>query len=202
MPEAGNAVLICGDACPSFTTAHTVCAYAAEKLAAAGWRARVVFAGDLLREGNCVRNLKILLEGSSLLMVAFASAGGSLPAPLVKILEAIAAARSAGQDTGLLRLAAIGCFPCGGADAENALDMCRSFAKGTGMEWSGGLAVCGWFTGGKPFAATGAGAARLRKGLDAAMQSLAAGQAIPESAMEQVSQPPDLSSLKSSVKKF
>lgn len=77
---------------------------------------------------------------------------------------------------------------CGFPEASHtalSLDIYRIFAQAAGLTWAGGLGVGGGEAfHGKPLAATGYLGCAVRRALDMAAQSLAAGQAIPDQACE------------------
>jgi hypothetical protein len=190
-----RAYIICGDFQQQPTTTDTVADYIAEQLTGRGWQTRIVRTTDLLRQGNCALELAKQLNNSDLLIATFSAGQSSLPPQFVKILEAISATRTNEHGIGLPRFAAIACCSNDGHPTETSIELCRFFAKGTGMTWAGGLRVCGYYTAGKKMASLGPVAKELQNCLDKAAERLSACRLITEDAPELVCCP-DLAPLK------
>ncbi len=70
------------------------------------------------------------------------------------------------------------------------LDVLRLFARDAGLVWAGGLGVgCSWVLRGSTVEARGRLAARLRRALDMAAESLASGEPVPQEAVRLAGEP-------------
>jgi hypothetical protein len=157
--------------------------------------------------GTAIRNLREDMAGeegragllaaareADLLVLASPVYVDSLPAHVISALELLAAvheggpAPPAGRRARLLAVCNSG-FP----EAEHcavALDICRRFAQEAGLHWSGGLALGGGgIIDGQPLEARGFLTRRLRRGLDLTADALAAGEDVPDEAVQLLARP-------------
>lgn len=137
---------------------------------------------DKMRLLEAVRN-------SDLIILSFPLYYDGPPALVIRTMEWILAAEI--PDMGKKRLLAI-CqngFP-EASQNQTALDICRQFARETGMQWAGGLAFgMGGVVDGKPLARRERMLRNLRKALDLSADALAQGRSIPEEAVTLAAQP-------------
>jgi multimeric flavodoxin WrbA len=126
------------------------------------------------------------LETADLIILAAPVYVDSLPAPTIEMLERIAV-RRAGKTT-TQRFVAIS--NCGFPEAlhiQTLLAICAQFAQGAGFQWAGGLALGGGDgLHGKSLNELGKQVMPIRQALAQAAQALAAGEAIPQAAQEQL----------------
>jgi hypothetical protein len=114
----------------------------------------------------------------------------SLPAPVLRVLEAIAEHRR-GREFPRQRFMAVmnRGFPEASQNA-TALAICRLFARQAGFEWAGGLGLGGGeAVSGKPLYAARWLTRHARKALEMTADSLAAGGGVPDSARELFKRP-------------
>lgn len=141
---------------------------------------------DSGREG-----LLAAVERCDLLVLAFPLYVDSLPAPLIRMLELIAAHRRGAAEPRHRQLAAI--VNCGFPEARHndvALRICRLFADQCGFEWAGGLALGGGEAiNGRPLAAVGGMVRHLPVVLEEAAEALAEGRPIPEDTIRSMRRP-------------
>jgi hypothetical protein len=140
------------------------------------------------------------VDAADLVVLAFPLYIDSLPAPVVEVLERIAAHRAeraaagtpAGSGARPQRLAAM--VNCGFPEAahnEPALAICSTFARQAGFEWAGGLSLGGGqglLHGAAP-ASMGGRARHVVEALDLAADALAAGAPIPGRARDRMAHP-------------
>jgi NAD(P)H-dependent FMN reductase len=128
------------------------------------------------------RALLAAAAAADVLVFAFPLYVDHLPAPVIKILDRIAAQRRESQAASKPRLTAI--VQCGFPEARQnqpALDIMHRFADLSGFEWAGGLAMGMGGAAGRPLPENPAGVLRnVIKSLDQAAAALAEGRAIPE----------------------
>jgi hypothetical protein len=146
----------------------------------------VCLTSDSGREG-----LLAAVERCDLLVLAFPLYVDSLPAPMIRMLELIAARRRDAAEPGHPQLAAI--VNCGFPEArhnDTALRICRLFADQCGFEWAGGLALGGGEAiSGRPLGAVGGMVRHIPAVLEEAAGALAAGRPIPDEAIRRMARP-------------
>lgn len=133
------------------------------------------------------------IDAADLVVLAFPVYVDSLPAPLTRVLELVAA-RSVHRPAAAQRrrrLAVI--VQCGFPEAvhcDTALAICRHFADAAGLEWAGGLASGeGGMLGGGLDRIPPKAAARVRQALAISAEALATGRQIPEAAADELRRP-------------
>jgi hypothetical protein len=171
------------------STSESLGSYLLGRLAPEGFEPRTVRPGAPGPEGRT--DLAAEASAADLVILSLPLYWDSLPAPLIRALEALRDARTAPQTPDNPRLVALvnSGFP-EAAQSEVALGICRCFAKQSGFRWAGGLALPGGAAlDGKPLDELGVMARRIRRALDAAGDALAAGGDIPERAVELMARP-------------
>jgi len=113
----------------------------------------------------------------------------ALPYPVMALLEALAprlAERARPR-------ALVAVANCGFPEADHtrvALSQARCFARQTGLAWRGGLGLgAGEMLHGRPLQTLGGMSERIRESLDLAAGALAAGEPVPEAAVELMARP-------------
>ncbi len=129
------------------------------------------------------------IDAADLVVLAFPLYVDSLPAPVVRLLEFVAARRAAAP-AGSPRLAVM--VQCGFPEArqcDTAVAICRLFADRTGMRWAGALAMGmgGQLAGG--IRKLPGGGRNILHALDIAAESLARGGDVPEEAAALFAEP-------------
>ncbi len=142
----------------------------------------ILLSHALRSEDETVRLLDAV-DAADLVVLAFPLYVDSLPAPLTRLLERIAAQRVRVAPPGPPRLAAI--VQCGFPETrhcDTAVGISRLFAEWTGMRWAGALAMGMGGQLGRGIENLPGGGRRILRALDMAAESLAAGGDIPAEA--------------------
>jgi hypothetical protein len=191
MTEERHVLLLIGSAKRTGSTSEALGTYLLEQLAARGWRAESIRLHHALRTEERIAALLAATDRADLIVLAFPLYIDCLPHLVIRALERIAARRGA---TGISRrgqLAAIA--NCGFPEAGHndvALAICRRFADETGFAWAGGLALGGGGAiGGMSLATLDGRANNVRAALDQAAEALAAGESVPQAAIDLMAQP-------------
>jgi multimeric flavodoxin WrbA len=182
-----TAILV-GSARPTGTsTSESLGRFLAARLEAAGAPVTLVPATRFLHEGPATDACAAELASADLLVLATPLYVDSLPYLATRALERVARARAAGAARA--RFAAV--VNCGFPEAEHnrvALGIARAFARAAGYGWAGGLALGGGEAiHGRPLESLGAMTRNVRGALAAAAGALAAGGAVPDAAVHQMS---------------
>ena len=185
MSDGKRALVIIGTPKPGPGASATLAAHISGNLAAAGFEIETVRVVQALRSPDGIEGLQTAFDSANIVAVVFPLYVDSLPAPLTKAFEILAAHRRDAATEGSPRLMAV-CqngFPESRHNAP-ALEICRLFCKDAGIDWAGGLAFGGGgFVSGRELAKAGGPARNLVKGLDLACEDLAAGKSVrPEAA--------------------
>ncbi len=141
------------------------------------------FAHHALRSDGETAWLLEAIDAADLVVLAFPLYVDSLPAPLVRLLELVAARRGPAVPAGSPRLAVV--VQCGFPEArqcDTAVAICRLFAEHTGMRWAGALAMGMGGQLGGGIAKLPGGGRNILHALDLAAESLARGGDVPDEA--------------------
>jgi multimeric flavodoxin WrbA len=177
-------------------TSHALGSLLADGLRRHGVEVERAFALAALHDAARTSALLDTIEAADLVVLTFPVYVDSLPAPLTRVLELVAArfAERAAIDGGTARprrLAAI--TQCGfpeAAQCDTALAICRHFANAACFEWAGGLAAGeGGMLGGGLDRVPPRAAARVRAALAISAEALACGRPIPDAAAEDLRLP-------------
>jgi len=181
--------------------------YLCARLADQGWNIETAIARRASASPEGIEGLFEMVQRAELVIVATPLYVDALPAPLVRVLEELAARRKGGakaqayghagepprdgQASCRQRLAAI--VNCGFPEArqnEFAISVCELFARDANFEWAGALALgAGEMLGRKPLDGAGGPAQGIKRALDTAAAALAAGRPIPAEAIQQMAKP-------------
>ncbi len=158
-------------------------------LHARGAAVRDAFVHHALRSGRETDWLLDAIDAADLVVLAFPLYVDSLPAPVVRLMELVAARRAAAA-SGSPRLAAV--VQCGFPEArqcDTAVAICRLFAERAGMRWAGALAMGmgGQLAGG--IRKLPGGGRNILHALDLAAESLARGGDVPDEAAALFAEP-------------
>lgn len=140
------------------------------------------------------RNREILLklvDGSDLLILALPLYVDSLPSRLVATLELIAEhKRTENAPVGQRLIAIVNSGFPEARQNDTALGICRRFAKESGIEWAGGLALGGGQTiAGKPLSEVGGAVRNVMKALDLTAAAIAEDEPVPKKAVDLMAKP-------------
>ena len=130
------------------------------------------------------------IDRADLTVLAFPLYIDSIPAPVISVMQTIAGHRQSMPTSG--RFAAIS--NCGFIEAsqnENALAACARFARSSGFDWAGSIAIGGGegLVQRTPLEKRGGPLIPVKRALDLVASALAAGDAVPEDARKQLSKP-------------
>ena len=179
-----RAVLLVGSPRGPKSTSYALVTYLAEQLRARGIQAEVVPLYPALGSGERMRSLLEAVDASDLTLLACPLYIDSLPGPVMRALEQIAAHR-AGRADGTAFAAIVNCGFPEAKQNRTALAICAAFARRAGFAWAGGLAMGAGaaVVNGTPLAKLGWRGDSLRRALQAAAGDLAAGRPFSEEAV-------------------
>lgn len=174
-------------------TSHALGSLLADGLRLHGVEVDRAYALGALHDEARTSALLDAIDVADLVVLAFPVYVDSLPAPLTRLLELVAA-RTVHRSTATprcRRLAAI--VQCGfpeAAQCDTALAICRHFAGAAGFEWAGGVALGeGGMLGGGLDRIPPKAAARVRQALAISAEALARGRQLPQAAADDLRRP-------------
>ncbi|PWH12357.1 MAG: NAD(P)H dehydrogenase [Anaerolineae bacterium] len=186
-----RALLLVGSPRGRKSTSHAIGAYLMEQLAARGLETETVPIYPLLNNPQKMESLLEQVDSADLTVLAFPLYVDTLPAPVILLLERLAAHRSTHSTPGQGFAALANCgFPEWRHNA-NALAICAEFATETGLQWLGSLALGAGegMVHGTPLNEAGGQVIPLKKAIERAAESLAQGQPIPAEAQKFIEKP-------------
>jgi len=155
-------------------------------LSARAIQTETIYLHTVLRSPEKMQSLLDSVAVADLVLLAFPLYVDSLPAPVIEVLERIAASRAEHAQNGRQLFAALA--NCGFPEAHHnatALAICETFARQTGFQWAGALALGAGegLVHGDPLQDARGPAIPIKKALEMAAEKLALGQPIPQAAM-------------------
>lgn len=196
LPPPKTALLLAGSPRGEVSTSASLARYARARLEDAGVRCDTVQVRAALRSADACARVLDAAGAADLVLLSCPLYVDCLPAPVIRLLERIAARRRGGpgapRQGPAQRLAAL--VQCGYAEPrhnDTALAVCRQFAREAGYAWAGGLGLGGGhgLVSSRPVESLGRLGARLRQALDLAAAALAAGGPIPHEAIVLLERP-------------
>jgi multimeric flavodoxin WrbA len=195
MPAPKSVLVLGGSPRGERSTSASLGRYLVTQLATHGVRADTIEIYAAQRAPEKVASLLAATDQADLIVLSFPLYVDSLPAPVIRMLERIAAhRRDQAPDTrpGAQRFVAI--VQCGFPEVrhnDTGLAICREFAREAGFTWAGGLALGGGhgLVHSKPLETLGGKAAHLRKACELAAASLASGRPVPAEAVTLLARP-------------
>ena len=189
-PDIRRALLLVGSPKTHKSTSNSLGGYLLERLSAQSIETETIYLHTILRSPEKMQSLFNSIDAADLVMLAFPLYVDSLPAPVIEALERIAAHR---QSREIRQQVFTAIANCGFPEAhhnETALAICETFARQSGFEWAGSLALGGGgMIDGAPLAQRGGQTARIRQSLDMAAEALVQGQAVPKAAQDLLGKP-------------
>jgi multimeric flavodoxin WrbA len=182
-----RALLLVGSPRTRKSSSQSLGGYLFEQLSARNIQTETIYTHTTMRSAERTKALLEAVEAADLVLLAFPLYVDSLPAPVIEALERIAAQR-AGQPRPTRQLfAAIA--NCGFPEVHHnatALAICETFACQAGFEWAGGLALGAGegLVHGEPLNEAGGPAIPIKKSLEIAAETLAAGEHISQAAID------------------
>ncbi len=190
MRESSRALLIVGSLKKPHSTSKALGSYVLDRLRERGWETEALHLRPSLYRDEGQGELLAAVGRADLLILAFPLYYFSLPALATRALELIAEDRQRIRPQRTQRFLAIS--NCGFPEAEHndvAMEVCRTFAEQTGIEWIGGLAMgSGEAVGGQPPKAKGM-LQHVARALDLAAEALARGCPVPQEAVDLMAKP-------------
>jgi multimeric flavodoxin WrbA len=185
-----RAILLVGSPRTRKSTSHAIGTYLMEQLATRGVETETIQVYTALNNAERMRSLLEKLDAADLTVLAFPLYVDSLPAPVITLLERIAAQRAGNPSTA--RFAALA--NCGFPEASHntiALSICSEFARQSGLTWAGGLALGAGqgLVHGTPLDELDGRVIPLKNALKLAAEALAQGQPIPAEAQDLLAKP-------------
>ena len=171
------------------STSAALGGYLAGRLTAHGVPTETIQLYPALGSRERTRSLIEAVDAHDLIVLAFPLYIDSLPGPVTRALELIAARRSNAQPAGEARRPAFAAIVNSGLpEAEQnqtALAICDQFARRAGFTWAGGLALGGGYSvvNGTPLDELGWRGNSIRASLELTADSLASGNPIPDEAV-------------------
>ncbi|MCS6883267.1 MAG: NAD(P)H-dependent oxidoreductase [Oscillochloridaceae bacterium] len=186
-----SALLLVGSPRTSTSTSHAIGDYLMQQLEARGVQTEITHIYTTLNNPHKMQHLLGQIERADLTVPAFPLYFDTLPAPVILLLERLAAHRAAHPAPAAGFAALVNCgFPEPQHNA-NALAVCAEFARSAGFAWLGGLALGGGegVVHGTPLTELDGRARPLKKALALAAEALARGRSIPPEARKLISRP-------------
>jgi hypothetical protein len=188
---ARTALLLVGSPKPTAGASAAFAAAVGSRLEAAGWETSTRRIAPTFSSADRMRELLEAIAESDLVVLSFPVYVDSLPAPVLRLLEAWRDARDAGAlvPASVPRLAVL--TQCGFPEAKHcevAVEVCRLFAKEVGAEWAGALAFgMGGSIDGRPLERSPLG--RVMPEFEMATAALSKGRPIPAESTEAFARP-------------
>lgn len=186
-----RALLLVGSPRGRNSTSHSIGAYLMEQLAARGVETETVLIYPALNNPQKMEALLNQIDSADLTVLAFPLYVDTLPAPVILLLERLAAHRAARPTLGGDFAALVNCGFPEWQHTQNALAICAEFAAQTDLNWRGSLALGAGegMVHGAPLDKVGGQVIPLQKALTLAAESLAQGQPIPAAAQKFLEKP-------------
>ena len=201
-----HALLLVGSPRGTRSTSASLGGYLMKRLEGAGLTTSTMTVREALAEDGGRERLEAAIRGSDLLVLAFPLYVDSVPAPLIRVFEQMAAdpvrptgvagapgAPGTGADAAERRPSVVALVNSGFPEVHQntyALAVSRRFAEETGACWAGGLALGGGgAVNGQDLEAAGGRARNVRLALDQAAAALASGDPVPAEAIELMARP-------------
>jgi len=189
-PAPRHALLLVGSPRTRKSTSHSLGAYLMGQLAARSVETETIQVYTSLNNPQRMHVLLKKLEAADLAVLAFPLYVDSLPAPVISLLERISAQRA--DCTTQIRFAALA--NCGFPEAhhnDTALLICSEFARQTGLNWAGGLALGAGqgLVNGTPLDELDGRVIPLKNALDLTAEALSRGEPIPDEAQRLLAKP-------------
>jgi hypothetical protein len=185
MQKPNRATLLVGSPKGPNSTSNSLGTFLLEKLHKNGVATEKAYICQSLGSDKHQAALLQLVDESDLIILAFPLYVDSLHSQVIETLELIAEHEKTKHELGKKSFVAIANSGFPEAKHNNtALAVCRIFARQTGFNWAGGLAMGGGgMIGGQPLAEIGGQVRNQQKALEIAADSLAKGEPIPEKAV-------------------
>jgi hypothetical protein len=193
MKAPHTALLLVGSPKPGASSSSSLGTYLLEELEKRGLQTETVNLTKALRTDQATEALHAAVAAADLVLLSFPLYVDSLPAPVIRALELIAARRAGLRSEAGDKAAFVAICQCGFPEAEQnevALEICRNFTLAAGFEWAGGLGMgAGGMTDGRPLREIRGMMRASVRALDLSAAALAAGRAVPDAAVRLMAKP-------------
>jgi hypothetical protein len=193
MKTPQTALLLVGSPKPGASSSASLGTYLLEQLEQLGLRTDTVNLTKALRSDEATEALHAAVAAADLVVLSFPLYIDSLPAPVTRALELIAARRAGLPAAPGDKPALVAICQCGFPEAEHnevALEICRNFAPTAGFEWAGGLGMGGGgMAGRRPLREIRGMLRSAVRALDLTAAELAAGRPVPGEAVRLMAKP-------------
>jgi hypothetical protein len=193
MKTPHTALLLVGSPKPGASSSASLGTYLLEELEKRGMRTDTVNLTKALRSDEATEALHAAVAAADLVVLSFPLYIDSLPAPVIRALELIAARRAGLPAQVGDKSAFVAICQCGFPEAEHnevALEICRNFAPAAGFEWAGGLGMgAGGMASGRPLREIRGMLRSAVRALDLTAAELAAGRSVPDEAVRLMAKP-------------
>ena len=185
-----RALLLNGSPRRHKSNSNSIGTYLGEKLNEQSIENKIISLYSSLRSEDKMETLFESIESADLIVLIFPLYVDSLPAPVIEVLERIAALRKGGGIRPQKFASIVNCgFPEFDHNA-TALGICETFARQSGFVWVGSLALGGGeVIGGLPLIQGGRRTMNIRKSLELAAAALGQGETIPKAAQDLMGKP-------------
>ncbi|MGE5359577.1 MAG: NAD(P)H-dependent oxidoreductase [Bacteroidales bacterium] len=186
-----RALLLVGSPKPSGSASETIGTYLMQQLASRGFETATAHLHRSVRSPGSLDELGCLVDDCDVIVLAAPLYVDSLPAPVIRAFEVLAARRGPSDAHTKPRLLAIvnSGFP-ESFQSDTAIAICRLFARDAQFDWAGGFRVGGGgVVGSKALAEARGPAKRLAQGLALAAAALASGLPVPKEAFDLADRP-------------
>jgi multimeric flavodoxin WrbA len=188
-----RALLLVGSPKPGASASSSLGTYLLEDLEKRGVETDTANLTKALRSDEATETLHAAVAATDLVILSSPLYVDSLPAPVIRALELMAARRAALPAVAGAKPAFVAICQCGFPEAEQnevALEICRNFALAAGFEWAGGLGMgAGGMTGGRPLREIRGMMRSAVRALDVSAAELAAGRSVPDDAVRLMAKP-------------
>jgi len=187
-----RALLLVGSPRTRKSTSNSLGGYLFYQLGKQNIQTETIYIHTTMYSAERTKAMLAAIDAADLVLLAFPLYVDSLPAPVMKALERIAAQRASQNKPRQQLFAAIA--NCGFPEPnqnETALAICANFARLTNFGWAGSLALGAGegMVHGMPLNESDGRVTLLKKALDLAVESLAQGAAIPQEAQALIAKP-------------
>lgn len=191
MTRSRKALLLIGSPKPARSTSQALGSHLLEKLAEEGMSGATILLRQAVADQQGLAGLHTSVADAELVILAYPTYVDSLPAPVIRSLEAIAEFRRADGVNRQQRFLAIA--NCGFPESVHnrvSLAICRQFAREAGFVWAGGLSLGGGgAVDGQPLESRKGMLRNIIRSLDMTAAALAANRPIPDTAVELMARP-------------
>jgi hypothetical protein len=188
-----TALLLVGSPKPGVSSSSSLGTYLLEELEQRGLRSDTVNLTRALRSDVATEAWHAAVAAADLVVLSFPLYVDSLPAPVIRALELIAARRAGPPAVAGGRPALVAICQCGFPEAEHnevALEICRNFAPAARFEWAGGLGMGGGgMASRRPLREIRGMLRSAVRALDLTAAELAAGRPVPAEAVRLMAKP-------------